>query len=146
MKKTTKKHALSLRTVTVSMLMVILLAALAVFVSTSASSAVSDSDLTSDSDTLALSEVPDNLGEPKIIFTTTQVYGAHISFELNLSEVYIDPGDGIIKSYSGPSYYYQIFGKNIKVYTTEEITEIKCNDKKISALDVSACRSLTTLY
>ncbi|MGN0473794.1 MAG: leucine-rich repeat domain-containing protein [Acutalibacteraceae bacterium] len=159
MKKTRKSRRFKLRAAFLSLLTIALLAATAAFIGTSAANAVSDSDLaTSGSDisstdiTALADEIPADLGEPKIVMTTSKAVGETLGFKLDISSAYVDWGDGNIVACSGTisgdtySYSEALVGNIIKVYSIEDITYLDCINKQLTALDVSNNTALTTLY
>ena len=162
MNKTRKSRRFKLSAAFLSLLTIALLAATAAFISTSAANAVSDSDLaTSGSDisstdiTALADEIPADLGEPKIVMTTGKAVGEKISFELNISNAYVDLGDGNIVMCSGiqdfeggPYSYYNnmLAGNTIKIYSTEDITHLYCGYSQLTSLDVSKNTALTRLW
>ena len=152
-----KYNKTKLRAALLSLLTIALLAATAAFIGTSAAEAVSDSDLAASSsdisstDITALEdEIPADLGEPKIVMTTSKAVGEKLSFSLNISTAYVDWGDGNIVQETGTSSYQYSYsgtlvGNTVKIYSTVDITYLNCYYNNLTELDISNNTALTTL-
>ena len=154
-----KYNKIKLRAALLSLLTIALLAATAAFIGTSAANAVSDSDLAaSGSDLAALTdeipkanEIPADLGEPKIVMTTSKALGETLKFSLDISQAYVDWGDGNIVqetgTSSGDTYSYSraLVGNTVKIYSTVDITYLNCDENNLTTLDVSNCAVLKQL-
>ena len=92
------------------------------------------------------------LGEPKVTMTTGKAVGETLKFELNISEAYVDWGDGNIVKCSGTTSYGEyvysnaLAGNTVKVYSTADITKLDCSACSLTALDVSKNTALTELW
>ncbi|MDD6395014.1 MAG: hypothetical protein PUB37_02365, partial [Firmicutes bacterium] len=116
-----KYNKTKLRAALLSLLTITLLAATAAFIGTSAANAVSDSDLAasgsdiSSTDITALpDEIPADLGEPKIVMTTSKAVGEKLLYDVSaFGDYYVDLGDGQPVLNGGDNI---IKGDTIKIY------------------------------
>ena len=114
--------------------------------------ASADFSIVSPTDTASVSRIVSpsemlNLGEPVATMTTAAATGSTFSLDITGTDVYIDKGDGEPVSYgnlNGQSVSFQTAGNTIRLYGN--ITELGCDRKQLTALDVSGCTALTGLY
>ncbi|MGN0474065.1 MAG: hypothetical protein ACI4IJ_03155 [Acutalibacteraceae bacterium] len=152
-----KYNKTKLRAALLSLLTIALLAATAAFIGTSAAEAVSDSDLAasgsdiSSTDITALAdEIPADLGEPKIVMTTSKAVGEKLLCDVfGYGDYYVDLGDGRPVLNGGDNI---IKGDTIKIYVDtskldkdDEYYDLKtggisffcCSSESITSIDTS---------
>lgn len=177
-----KKNCISLRVVLLWLLSVTLLISAAAFLGASAEDIVSTTDLhrpqvsrsdvsrsdirqmiaSAQAQPKEMYEIPDDLGNLQISFTSAKAAGETIRFVIQNTDskrIYVDWGDGQIVNVIFPAVKDVYQGGTVKIYSEGDITEFKCadpyidiyschsisNDDQLTTLDVSRATALETL-